>query len=248
MKQIYLIEVEDITGLEPESNFILKDLTTGYLYKGNGTASPERLDTTDAPLPITLSPSYKSATYSVVPGDGIIECDGTFTVTLPIADGWSGLLFIKNVGAGTITIDGDDGAAAIDGAANTTLAAGESVMLSINTALDGWLIISDKKAGGGGGGGTTVNSGEATLSFGSTPTNESSVTVTGQGSILATSKVKAWVMGATTASNNEGEHLFAGLSINVVSNIPTVSTGFTLYASTIAGYVTGDFKVKWEWI
>lgn len=55
-------------------------------------------------------------------------------------------------------------------------------------------------------------------------------------------------MGATTASNNEGEHLFAGFSINVVSNIPTASTGFTLYATTLAGYVTGDFKVKWEWI
>ena len=151
MKQLILIEVEDITGLEPESNFFVKDLTTGYLYKGNGTASPERLDTTDAPLPITLSPSYKSATYSVVPGDGIIECDGTFTVTLPIADGWSGLLFVKNVGAGTITIDGDDGAAAIDGAASTTLAAGESVILTINTALDGWLIVADKKDSSGGG-------------------------------------------------------------------------------------------------
>lgn len=101
---------------------------------------------------------------------------------------------------------------------------------------------------GGGGSGTTVNSGEATISFGSTPTNEGTVTVTGQGSILTTSKVKAWVMGATTADNDENAHLFGGLVINVVSNIPTAATGFTLYATTLAGYVTGDFKVKWEWI
>lgn len=49
MKQIYLIEVEDITGLEPDTNFFVKETLTGKIYAGNGTATPDEVLTTANP-------------------------------------------------------------------------------------------------------------------------------------------------------------------------------------------------------
>lgn len=89
--------------------------------------------------------------------------------------------------------------------------------------------------------------GEAIISFGATPSTEASVAVTGQAAILATSLVEAWIMGASTSDNNEGEHLFAGVSLKLTVGIPTASTGFTIYATSTAGMATGDFKIKWVW-
>jgi hypothetical protein len=248
MIPVKLIVVEAIADAgEPDYGFLVLDTSTGWVYSGNGTATPELIYSVSNPPSVSLTITPVTTTYTVLLTDDVLECDGTFTLTLPNLDAdIPKNFYIKNIGSGTITVDAD-GAHTIDGAASITLAANEATILRVNSALTGWMIVGEVSASGGGGG-TTVNSGEATLSFGSTPTNEASATITGQGSILTTSKVKAWVMGASTADNNEGEHLFAGLSMNVVSSIPTAATGFTLYASTIAGYVTGDFKVKWEWI
>ena len=248
MIPVKLIVVENIADAgEPDYGFFVLDTTTGWVYSGNGTATPELIYSVSNPPSVSLSITSVTTTYTVLLTDDVLECDGTFTVTLPNLDAdIPKNFYFKNIGVGTITIDAD-GKHTIDGAANITLAANEAAILRCNTALTGWMIVGEVSAGGGGGG-TTINSGEATISFGSTPTNEATVTITGQGSILTTSKVKAWIMGATTSDNDESSHLFAGLSINVVSSIPTAATGFTLYASTIAGYVTGDFKVKWEWI
>lgn len=90
--------------------------------------------------------------------------------------------------------------------------------------------------------------GTATLAFGATPAGEASVAVTGQGSILTTSQVEAWIEGATTADNDENMHLMAGALMRVTCGIPVAATGFTIYADVLAGEVTGDFTVSWAWV
>ena len=49
MKNVIIIEVESIEGLEPDSNFILKDSVTGKIYVGNGTIIPDEILTTANP-------------------------------------------------------------------------------------------------------------------------------------------------------------------------------------------------------
>jgi hypothetical protein len=92
-----------------------------------------------------------------------------------------------------------------------------------------------------------VPTGTATLSFGATPTDNATVVVSGQATIASGSLVEAWIMGATTGTNNEQNHLQAGALIRCTPGIPVAATGFTIYGEVIAGRVTGDFSVQWVW-
>lgn len=61
------------------------------------------------------------STYTAKSNDEVIECNGTFTVTLPTASDIKGkIYYIKNIGSGTITVDGD-GSETIDGSATQSL-------------------------------------------------------------------------------------------------------------------------------
>lgn len=67
-----------------------------------------------------------SAAYNVQLLDNVILANGTFTVTLPNGPETTGRRYvIKNVGSGTITVDGGSGN--IEGSATYTLIAGQSV-------------------------------------------------------------------------------------------------------------------------
>lgn len=103
-------------------------------------------------------------------------------------------------------------------------------------------------SGGGGGGGTTVNAGTATLDFGSSPATEASVTVTGQSSITSSSRVKAWVMGKSTATNTVSDHQFAAVALRFSVSQPTSGIGFTITAYCVVGEVSGQFNIEWEWV
>lgn len=62
---------------------------------------------------------HVAAAYEVTDRDWYVICDGTFTVTLPAAEGRAGRSFyVVNKGAGTITV-----AAAAGGIAPTSIAA-----------------------------------------------------------------------------------------------------------------------------
>ena len=77
----------------------------------------------------------KSSTYTLTLDDyGCIATSGTFSVFLPPAAdaGLGGIYFIKNAGAGTVTVDGDS-AETIDGAATAVL----------NTQYESVTIVSD---------------------------------------------------------------------------------------------------------
>lgn len=90
--------------------------------------------------------------------------------------------------------------------------------------------------------------GTATISFGSTPVLEGTVNVTGQAGILATSFCEAWIMGNdSTADNDELSHQFAGIVLRTVCADIVAGTGFTIYVTSVAGFITGDIKIRWVW-
>lgn len=87
--------------------------------------------------------------------------------------------------------------------------------------------------------------GTATISFGSTPTAEGSVTVTGQTSILTTSYVEAFLMAEAATGNTVTDSLFAGVALRLIVSDIVNATGFTINATSIAGLITGDISVRW---
>ena len=97
-------------------------------------------------LALNTAPVSKSSTYSVVAGDHLktIECTGTFTVTLlPVATAGTGFtVVVKNVGSGTITVEGA-GSETIDGALNVALAQYDSVTIQVDAAVSGNMILSN---------------------------------------------------------------------------------------------------------
>lgn len=90
--------------------------------------------------------------------------------------------------------------------------------------------------------------GTATINFGAHPgSNEASVVVTGQGTISATSKVEAWVMGEDTSSNHTAEdHRYLPQFASFTCGTPTAATGFTIYARSIHK-LTGNYTLRWVW-
>lgn len=90
--------------------------------------------------------------------------------------------------------------------------------------------------------------GTATIDFGAFPgVNEVSVPVTGQGSILATSKAEAWIMGSdTTADHTAQDHRYLNAIAGFACGTPVAGTGFTLYA-TCADKMQGTYLVRWVW-
>lgn len=91
-------------------------------------------------------PVTKSTTYSTVDADyaKVIECDGTFTVSLQ-APGTAGAgyrVVVKNAGSGTITVD-VDGGANIDSASSVALAADGHLGAIVNAAATKYLTIAD---------------------------------------------------------------------------------------------------------
>jgi hypothetical protein len=90
--------------------------------------------------------------------------------------------------------------------------------------------------------------GTATIDFGAFPgANEASVTVTGQTSISATSKVEAYIMADDTTSNHtSSDHRYVGLWLALTCGTPTATTGFTIYGRSTEK-LQGQFAVRWVW-
>lgn len=91
-----------------------------------------------------------NSTYTATSADDVILANGTFTVTLPSAAGILGkTITVKNVGSGTITVDGD-GSETIDGDPSVTLSAQATISLVSDGA--NWNIASTTTASGPAGG------------------------------------------------------------------------------------------------
>lgn len=95
--------------------------------------------------------------------------------------------------------------------------------------------------------GAGVTSGIVDIDFGSTPSNEASVTVTGQTGILTTSTVDAQIMARATSDNTATMHQLAAINMRLSVSQPVADSGFTITAYCLIGYATGKFSVNWRW-
>lgn len=95
--------------------------------------------------------------------------------------------------------------------------------------------------------GAGITAGISTIDFGATPSNEASVTITGQTGILITSTVDACIMARSTADNTLSDHQFAALSMRLSVSQPIADTGFTITAYNLIGFATGTFQINWRW-
>lgn len=88
--------------------------------------------------------------------------------------------------------------------------------------------------------------GTAIIDFG-TGSSEASVAVTGQASILNTSKAEAYIMGDdTSVDHTANDHRYASVLIGLTCGTPTAATGFTIYGRCL-DKINGQFTVRWVW-
>ncbi len=87
-----------------------------------------------------LTYTAQTGTYSILTTDGIVDCDGTFTITLPTAVGVAGQYYeLKNSGTGVITVD-TTSAQTIDGGATAVLTTQYESITVASTGTN-WIII-----------------------------------------------------------------------------------------------------------
>lgn len=84
-----------------------------------------------------------------------------------------------------------------------------------------------------------------TIDFGATPVDEGTFNIV-DASILATSYVEAFVMHNDTHVDNDAEaHKAFAICARLVCSANAGS--FDLMVSMLAGYVTGNFKIRYVW-
>jgi hypothetical protein len=90
--------------------------------------------------------------------------------------------------------------------------------------------------------------GTATLDFGAFPgSSEASIAITGQGSISATSKAEAYIMGDdTSGTHTANDHRYASVLIGLTCGTPSAGTGFTIYGRCL-DKMQGQFQIRWVW-
>jgi hypothetical protein len=90
--------------------------------------------------------------------------------------------------------------------------------------------------------------GTAIIDFGAFPgSNEAEIAVSGQTSILATSKAEAYIMGDdSTSDHTANDHRYIGLWMALTCGTPTASTGFTIYGRSMEK-LQGTYQVRFVW-
>lgn len=89
---------------------------------------------------ILLNITSETSTYTALRTDHTILCNGTFTVTLPTASTVKNIMYnIKNIGTGTITVDGA-GSETIDGGTTAVLSS-QFACITVQSDGSNWHII-----------------------------------------------------------------------------------------------------------
>jgi hypothetical protein len=92
--------------------------------------------------------------------------------------------------------------------------------------------------------------GTAIIDFGTmggNGSNEAEIAVTGQTSILATSKVEAYIMADdTTSDHTASDHRYVTADLGLSCGTPTSAVGFTIYGRC-RQKLTGKYNVRWVW-
>lgn len=89
--------------------------------------------------------------------------------------------------------------------------------------------------------------GTATLDFGSSPTTDTSVVVTGQTVIALNSHCEAHLEYDSTADHSADEHLIVKRFLQLACGDIVAGTGFTIHALSDEP-LTGQFTVRWVWV
>lgn len=82
-----------------------------------------------------------------------------------------------------------------------------------------------------------IGTGSATMNWGSTPTLEGAVTITGQSQMLPTAQIRAWFQGTTVEAGR----------VDLTCSGPAANVGFTVNALSHQGLYTGSVAVQWKW-
>ena len=91
--------------------------------------------------------------------------------------------------------------------------------------------------------------GTAVVLFPALPDGDSNatLTVTGQGSILSTSLVEAWISYAATSDHSADEHLVEQLRVLAGNIVTGVSFDIVVVYDGLSG-VYGGWNVNWVWL
>ena len=100
----------------------------------------------------------------------------------------------------------------------------------------------------GGGSGSTITDGTATIDLGAFPgTNQASIAVTGQATILAGSKPSAYIGASdSVGGHTAADHRYIAAFMALTCADPTAGTGFTIYARSTER-LEGTYVVRWAW-
>jgi hypothetical protein len=121
----------------PETKFLTDPNTLEYAKALNVELDNLRRDLNRYVSRVVLSSITEATTLGG--SDEVVLCNGTFTVTLPPAASSEGkLYFIKNIGSGTITIDGNS-SETIDNATTKVLYQYESKQV-VSDGSEWWII------------------------------------------------------------------------------------------------------------
>lgn len=122
-----LIDVVDGDGVSGDPEIALAEAGTPGTYQSVTTDAYGRV--TSGEVGMVLPVVTKSANYTATSSDYTILCSATLTLSLPASASSTGRSYaVRNVGAGTVTID-PNAAEQIDGTATKSLAAGEFVTI-----------------------------------------------------------------------------------------------------------------------
>jgi hypothetical protein len=121
----------------PETKFLTDPNTLEYAKALNVELDNLRRDLNRYVSRVVLSSITEATTLDA--NDEVVLCSGTFTVTLPpVASSEGKLYFIKNIGSGTITIDGNE-SETIDEATTKVLYQYESKQ-AVSDGTEWWII------------------------------------------------------------------------------------------------------------
>ena len=89
---------------------------------------------------------------------------------------------------------------------------------------------------------------EAVLDFGPWPgSNETLLSITGQGSIASTNLCFAQMLASVTPDHTESDHLYASALVDLSCSEIIPGSGFTIHACSLER-MQGTFKILWAWL
>ena len=93
---------------------------------------------------------------------------------------------------------------------------------------------------------TQIWSGQVTINFGATPTDEASYVVTGLSNMSATAKIYVFIQDDdSTADNAAVDHATLAYSARCSAANRIAGTGFTIYVRNLIGKARGTYKVNY---